>query len=566
MSAKTKAMRDFRNFVDWEFFVEDICLHENDGIPSIVTNGKWDPPLESSSYSHEFWFNIKGDGCGDDSNQNKPCSCQKASGGRCLGGNSEDCYCYNVSFSGSENSNIGISFYRGRSYQDQDVKRKVKLPDGTEREESVGKEVFDSVLHAIGEYVRKKNPISISWSAVYKSKSAPTGGNIPRTTAQKVQYTQKTGDARGRVYEKWCVDNLFPHKYLPVSSSRWVRRDIYEDQYQNYRGYPDIPDISPDDLGFKKRSAHKKMKSDIVDAQQRGEESETSREERISLFVANAIDNPTLNPSRANVGDTVNLRGAIDGTTVDFYAKVMGISAPSGRAPLLADLNPEDFESYKFSVIARMSSFNVPMASDNYTITKKTREETEARRKEVKEYIEEKMKDDSLNPNKLGKDDKVFYFNAENPSEPKNGIPYKIYDMRYEERMGPPGEGANLIFSLVRDGDKLFDTRYSGYTPSSFSTTHDRFIFKRNETNLRMAKKASKPKEPSTREPEKSRQSQNLTTNIPGGIRIGDMVKVTNFRHRGKTGKVLGFNGLMVKIEIDGDRVIGAKPSELVAI
>src|SRR5690606_22229828 len=79
---------------------------------------------------------------------------------------------------------------------------------------------------AIGQYIDAKQPPQLTWSPVAKSRA---GANNPM--------------ARESVYFLWAAKNIFP-QYVPMSKRKWVRRDVYEQNYVS-QGYPPVPkDVS----------------------------------------------------------------------------------------------------------------------------------------------------------------------------------------------------------------------------------------------------------------------------------------------------------------------------------
>ena len=239
---------NFRDYIDCACF-SSMMLNLTEAVANIDAHqpldGYWDSITKSGG---TYRFNVHGDGCEDSSSNAqgppdprrmrhplKPCSCYSPRDDR-------NPTCYKVSIYGEVEK--GIAFSRGEGYgvyEDTHI--------------NVGDEVFKGVLKALKEYIEKHEPYAISWSPVSKTSYSPASMSVTRyagreTDAQsdidrendrlKDLYMQKTRRARAGVYDSWCVNNLFPERYVGVEETKWVRRDIYDDKFVPI-GYPKIP-------------------------------------------------------------------------------------------------------------------------------------------------------------------------------------------------------------------------------------------------------------------------------------------------------------------------------------
>ena len=247
-------------------------------------DAKWVPPLDEPG-DHTFYFNVPGDDCGP----NRPC--------------------YKVSISNGDNANISFKRTEG-SFEDEN--------------RGVGTDVMMGVLKGIGEYIETVHPRSLSWSAIEKTSARETGPNAGRIV---------NPEARAHVYDAWAVRNLFPHMYIGAKEGRWVRTDIYNNEYVP-RGYPPIPEgVTADSNAGVKRKALEQMRTQAEESSERirqaeeavrrqeQERREREREERERIRrereaeeervrqerIQQAVNDPEQNPEHFQVGDIVYL-------------------------------------------------------------------------------------------------------------------------------------------------------------------------------------------------------------------------------------------------------------------
>jgi len=169
-------------------------------------DGKWVPSIETPGDNYGRWkyyFNAPSD-------PKKDC---------------EGDPCYYLSITTSDSSDgpvVGISFGHAESryadrWDDNATEEEKKL------QKNISSEVMKSILYGIGQFINKKNPASLTWSAVYKSRHGAVNQQ-----------------ARKKVYKLWAIKNLFPDKYVPVSDEYWIRTDVYKKEYENKRRGPSL--------------------------------------------------------------------------------------------------------------------------------------------------------------------------------------------------------------------------------------------------------------------------------------------------------------------------------------
>lgn len=201
-------------------------------------DGRWEPPLDKPSGSYSFYFNVPGDNCGTPA---------------------EPCYTVYI-----ENTEYGasVSFARNDSIEDSN--------------KGVANEVFMSVLKALSEFIDAKHPVELGWISVTKTKINPITGELTNP------------NAREHIYEKWALRNLFPDRYVPIDSSNWVRRDIYDSNYVRSLGYPPVPKgVTGSSSLSQKKIAYNKM----------------TVEDKIGVYIRNT----ETNPYNLKIGDIVDL-------------------------------------------------------------------------------------------------------------------------------------------------------------------------------------------------------------------------------------------------------------------
>ena len=239
---------NFRDYIDCAWF-SSMMLNLTEAVANIDAHepldGYWDKISKSGG---TYRFNVQGDGCENSlsyaqgppdkrrlRNPSNPCNCYSP------GGNKNPT-CYKVTISGEEEKSI--AFARGEGFG---VYGDTHL--------NVGDDVFKGVLKALKEYIEKYEPYSISWNPVSKTSYSPTSMSVTRYAGKegedssdiesenlrlKALYMQKTQRARAGVYDSWCTNNLFPERYVGISETTWVRRDIYDEKFVPI-GYPKIP-------------------------------------------------------------------------------------------------------------------------------------------------------------------------------------------------------------------------------------------------------------------------------------------------------------------------------------
>ena len=126
-------------------------------------------------------------------------------------------HCYVVNFSRQDDHTF-ISFNRrgrGREYKDE--------------RRGFGNQVFIGVQYAIMEFVKKNNPSSLAWSPIKTQAANPVTGKITNP------------EGRRDAYEIMALKSLFPDLYVSTEMNRWIRRDIYDKEYVQKQGFPEIP-------------------------------------------------------------------------------------------------------------------------------------------------------------------------------------------------------------------------------------------------------------------------------------------------------------------------------------
>jgi hypothetical protein len=170
---------------------------------------QWIPPLNEPSRWHWMNYNLASD----------PQRCN-------TGGTKGQCYWVRFSDSGQIVFGHKETEFQDRHAFNQNIMK---------QQASQGKEIqnpsienIKTVLTAIGQFVAEKNPEALHWEAVKKSGSA------------------NNADARRKLYFMWMTKYYFPHKYVPVEDTYWLRTDVYNQGY-HYPGsngkYPEIPKV-----------------------------------------------------------------------------------------------------------------------------------------------------------------------------------------------------------------------------------------------------------------------------------------------------------------------------------
>lgn len=300
-------MTAFANWMISRHDIDDTILMELFSQAEVMAyepeNGHWEPPLEQNTSYHRFYFSIP-------SEELKFCSGDSQVGYRRL-----PCYSLNISNSGGD---ISISFkHEYTGYTD-------RFGEGGK-----GREVMNSVLHGLSQYLERHKPKTMSWSAVSKSRA---GAVNPQ--------------ARGKVYAMWATKNLYPDQYVPIRNDYWVRRDVYDREYVP-RGYPSPNEFpgSPLKSAREFMDAYEKAQRDIYRREEEERERNYERQQRLDRRNARQrereelerlIASPASNPQQLQVGDEV-----IDKTTGEIYVIVKFRRRPYDSTLLLRLRRPE---------------------------------------------------------------------------------------------------------------------------------------------------------------------------------------------------------------------------------
>jgi len=124
--------------------------------------------------------------------------------------------CYIVDFLGFPETKISFN-RRSGSEKYMDERR------------GLGNEVFIGVQYAIMEFIKNKNPSSLAWLPIKTQVANPVTGKITNP------------EGRRDAYEIMALKSLFPDLYVSTKMNLWIRRDIYDKDYVQKQGYPEIP-------------------------------------------------------------------------------------------------------------------------------------------------------------------------------------------------------------------------------------------------------------------------------------------------------------------------------------
>lgn len=370
------------DFVDEFYFVVERTEAEIEALQ--IKDGRW---TSLSATSGTYVFNVEGDDCSP--SMNDPC--------------------YEVSIGGDVNNpfyGVGISFYRGGSTQD--------VRGGH------GPEVFKGVEKAIFEFLKKNNPVSLSWSPVRTHAVNPVTGAVTNP------------EGRRSVYEILSIKSLFPEKYVSVQQNHWIRRDYYDRVFVP-NGFPAVPEgLTQSSNPGKKKEAMEKMRKEasevssdnqdrLQSAVQREAEEERHRNirrnaERRHSELGEILEDPVQNPQGLRIGEeawcpivNVHQSRITNGNRFEYDVNQEYILRNRAKVeihemtPLLFGGSQQLVASVKFH-----DGYNT-----NYFASDLLKWESDSQQKvdEVRENImKERMEDPSINPEKLKVGDKVLFY------------------------------------------------------------------------------------------------------------------------------------------------------------
>jgi hypothetical protein len=257
--------------LELQLLIEAINFDNLESIGQNLKDTKWSPPLSTDASHYKFEFNIDEDPCG-----------------------SQTVPCYSVTM-GKSGNGWSFAFQRKGTYESASATGGAKLQGtGADNPRIAG------ILYAYGKFIKEKSPREMRW--------------MPTTTS------------RSHLYDRWMNSNLFPDRYVKIDEDKWVRRDVYDQEYVP-TGYPKVPsDITMDSPARAKKEALKKMQDearqnqeqidrlqrerDQLARQQREEEEQRRREEarienerRLNL----ALNDRDKNPESLAVDDIVRI-------------------------------------------------------------------------------------------------------------------------------------------------------------------------------------------------------------------------------------------------------------------
>lgn len=280
----------FREWFQEQLYLELFTPEEIDAFEP--EDGRWDhEPIENSPHDvFTYRFNVRSDpkkDCGYTYSEKRPC--------------------YHVS--------IKKSGYIDFGHWQTGVDDRFKNRDGVsgsdtvdaDKEVKIGKDVMYSVLKAIAEVVRKVHPDELYWMPISKQRS-----------------NALNSEAREKVYKLWATKALFPKHYVPLSSHKWIRRDIYDKDYVSL-GLPALPEDvkSPKDKSNLIDEILRKLPSVRHEIDRREQEAEERRRTEEAQRLA---ANPRYNPHGIQMDDEIIIhngryRGAM-GKVVGFYTNM----------------------------------------------------------------------------------------------------------------------------------------------------------------------------------------------------------------------------------------------------
>ena len=257
------------------FNTEKIAAHE-------VENAYWSPGLDEPSDYYSYYFSLPSDPIKQCSG--KPCYHLT------LGGRGYDDLIYNVAFA-HEYSSFGDRYERNQA-----IKQRTGIDPSTE--------MMNSVLHGLYEFVTKKNPKGLNWSAVSKSRQDAINPN-----------------ARGKVYQLWAIKNLMG-KYVPLNDQEWIRADAYQREYVEREGYPPWSEKYKGKKGYE--MFMQAMQDFWHERESARERAERQHQEEETARLQRYIANPRQNPQGIQIGDEVYIK---DQRQAHFKFKVIGMQA-----------------------------------------------------------------------------------------------------------------------------------------------------------------------------------------------------------------------------------------------
>ena len=159
-------------------------LHELFDRTHVMANsasGYWYPPLSNNgSYSHSYMFNLTSDPVKD-----------------CNG----PCYFLSV----TKNGNIEFGHASDKDYSNRTaVNKEIERTTGI----NPSKEMMNTVLKALGEYVTSKNPEVLKWHPVKKE-----GKDV------------KNVESRKKIYDMWA-NRFLGGNYVKIDDNTWWRKDL----------------------------------------------------------------------------------------------------------------------------------------------------------------------------------------------------------------------------------------------------------------------------------------------------------------------------------------------------
>lgn len=398
-------MKNFTSFLEsrdedlWWYHFDVILEKTEDEIANIqVKDGKW---INLNSGPAQFQFNVEGD---------DNCSLER---------------CYAVNISGDDHDpfhGVSIAFTRDNRYDDQRL--------------GFGPKVFDGIRKAIFDYIKARNPASLSWSPIQRT-SRPGEGKA------------NTPEARKNAYEIWSLKALWPHLYVSFHENHWIRRDLYDKHFVP-KGYPPVPeDIDKDTAPGIKRKALRAFREEAAKhsgspkesevhqslSQEAGRARQEERERRRRQEeerLRDMMNNPQQNPHGLKVNDEVHIEDINDLNSDSDYQSAF---SSSETAALLNAYRRGDTggKIEEISVYYNMLVGRLEMGGRQYLLPlrllkKDTSEGKQQREQRRKEFIEGKLADPSINPQGYKKGDKVI-FSGQNSFA---GAVAEITDIQYD--------------------------------------------------------------------------------------------------------------------------------------
>jgi preprotein translocase subunit YajC len=487
----------------------------------------WSPDLSTNNGSWKYYFNVEGDDCGSPLHP---------------------CYYLSVNDSGSGAS---ISFSRNGSYADSD--------------KGVAGDVFMGVLKGLGEFIETRKPVGIGWSAIDKDRPNKVTGKIENPRA------------REHIYEGWAMRNLFPDKYVPLNSQKWVRRDIYDSEFVANQGFPQVPgNVTGASSPSEKKKAYDALASSIKSSQEeisrRREEArlraeqerierERREEEERQARLDAAIVDPTKNPKGIKVGDIVNLLNTNDSYWESKIGKI--ISFELDEDALFAQVQFYDGDDMSGEG-RRYNRHNFPIdqLSPETEESKIAREERvrqaeerrraaeEQERREAEERLQTAIQDREKNPDDLKVGDTVITYVS--PTSRQNGLvgTLKSFEMSYY--------GRELLAKIEWDerssqeigefnSTRAVSVKHLRKNTPDVAQRIEAEIRRHHQEELISRQREREDADRTERETlERNAASTaelvNDTENNPQGLKVGDHVKVTGgwpYRNVGRSGYIV---------------------------